>query len=318
MRSALRLHALIQVPNEIELHQYVFDNSVQQELHSDLQSLCTEYKATLVILPENGGVSGAYAKACELVIQDNFDYLWLWDQDSSPKPDCLTTLLSSFTQAQKQSSLPLLGAVSPRLIDPSGKDNHYVFYSEPFDLLGMRTKRFPTHLILSGEVTSTFFVNSGTLLAKAVIAKVGAPDVDFFMDLVDFDYSSRIVSAGFRLILNANTSVDHQVGNPDTRVIMGLQLINRKYSNFRYYYQARNEILMAQKSKTPIRFTFRALVHLTLIAVRIVVTESCVFSKILAFKIGIIDGLLGKKGKSYPKWIDSISPAKKLSSFNHG
>jgi GT2 family glycosyltransferase len=303
LREGLEAHSQVEVPEGCELNQYVFDNSELPELTPELEVICRHRKSQLVVLKENIGVSGAYAQACEIVLRDGYDYLWLWDQDSFPPKDCLKALLKTFSSDSESQTL---GAVAPLLYDPDKKDIHYVFYADPFDLSSMAKKRFPMHLIESGEVSTTYFINSGTLVARKAIEKIGAPDVDFFMDLVDYDYSSRMVAAGFRILVNADTRVAHRVGTPKPFIFFGKTLIGRGYSNFRYYYQARNEILMAKKSKSPFWLTLKALAHLTKISIRIAATESHFLIKILAFKIGILDGLIGKKGKTYPLWIENL------------
>jgi rhamnosyltransferase len=318
LKNALQLQSHISVPQNCELHLYIFDNSEAPALANELQALCDERNASLVVLDKNLGVSGAYAKAAQILLEKNYDYLWLWDQDSQPAPNCLESLLNTFSnefskkQSPSLSGCPVihpwkkLGVVLPKLSDPTGIDQHWFFYGPPHDLGKMRTHRFPMDCLERGEVATTYMVNSGALLSKELIQTVGAPNPDFFMDLVDFEYSSRITKCGFRMIVNADTTVLHSVGSPQRFSLLGRTIWARNYPAFRYYYQAKNEILLAKESDKSLSIGINASWRLFLRPIKIYFDRSNTWAKICAHFLGLIDGYRGIKGRSHAKWMERV------------
>lgn len=302
------------IPEGYELHVVVVDNSVDPDYHLKIKAVCDEFGAQFEPLPENVGVSGAYAFAGERVINQGYDYLWLWDQDSLPPNNCLVELLGSFQreQAKKQQvkeftqgklALKPLGMVGPKLMDPDLKDEFYIFFNPPYNLNRMRRHRFPMEWLESGEVETTYLVNSGSLIHRDVIAAVGGPDTDFFMDLVDFEYSSKVFSAGFRILVNANTVVNHRVGVPMPFKFGRRTLLGRNYVAFRYYYQARNDILLSRMGGLSFLSQLSMINRVLMRGIRIFLTEPYSRVKLLAHYAGFIDGIIGRKGRTHSDWM---------------
>ena len=292
----------------------VVDNSVDSKAHAELTALCDEFHVRFCPMTENFGVSGAYAYAGQEVLKMDYAYLWLWDQDSLPPRECLKELLGTFErESQKKANiqdftggrlkLNPLGMVGPKLMDPELKDEFFIFYNAPYNLGRMRSQRFPMEWVESGEVATTYLVNSGSLIQRDVIASVGGPDVNFFMDLVDFEYSSKVTSAGFRILVNANTTVNHRVGSPRPFRIAGRTLIGRNYMCFRYYYQARNDILLSRMGDLGLFNQFKMILIVLLRGLRILLTEERPTYKLVAHYLGFFDGLLGRKGRTHSSWM---------------
>jgi GT2 family glycosyltransferase len=304
LTKALECQQCMLVPAGYELELYVFDNSEDQTLVPKLQELCTGVKAKLVVLEKNVGVSGAYAQAAKIAIDENFGFLWLWDQDSEPDSHCLQGLVKTFATHMPNPNEPL-GVVVPKLHDPTGQDQHWVFNADPYDLAMMRTHRFPMNWVESGVVRTRFMINSGALLSRQLLETVGAPDPDFFMDLVDFEFSSRIVRSGFKILMNADSVIQHSVGTPVRFQFLWRTLWARNYPIFRYYYQAKNEMLLAKKGTRPASLLLKANVRLFLRPIKILYDREKTGKKICAHFLGWWHGLLGLKGRTHSKWMTS-------------
>jgi rhamnosyltransferase len=302
LAKALECQQRMFVPTGYEVTLYVFDNSENPSLVPKLQDLCASAKAKLIVLEKNVGVSGAYAQAAKIALEDNFAFLWLWDQDSEPKSSCLKGLVETFANDDYRSTEPL-GVVIPKLHDPTGQDQHWVFNADPYDLAMMRTHRFPMNWIESGVVRTTFMINSGALLSRQLLETVGAPDPDFFMDLVDFEYSSRIIQSGFKMLMNAESVIQHSVGAPVRFRFLWRTLWARNYPIFRYYYQAKNEMLLAKKGPRPVSLMFKANLRLTLRPIKILYDHDMTGKKVCAHFLGWWHGFLGLKGRTHSKWM---------------
>lgn len=314
LELALKAQAAMRVPAAYQMDIVVVDNSVDPETHKDLRKICEAFGAQFHPLAENLGVSGAYAYAGQVVVESDYSYLWLWDQDSLPPSNCLQELLATFEREdEKKESMrnftadrmpwAPLGMVGPKLMDPELKDEFYIFYNAPYNLNRMRGQRFPMEWVESGEVATTYLVNSGSLIHRDVIAAVGGPDTDFFMDLVDFEYSSKVVSAGFRIVVNANSVVNHRVGLPLPFKLAGRTLLGRNYVAFRYYYQARNDILLSRMGGLGLLSQLAMINRVLLRGVRIYLTERNSLVKLAAHYVGFLHGLVGLRGRTHAAWM---------------
>ena len=314
LEKAIQAQKAMVVPQGYQLDIVVVDNSTDEKFHAEIEQICHQLEVRFNPMQENLGVSGAYAHAGKEVIELGYDYLWLWDQDSLPPPECLAELLGTFEREDSKKKQMLhftggrilwnpLGMVGPKLMDPELKDEFFIFYNPPYNLNRMRGQRFPMEWLENGEVATTYLVNSGSLIHRDVIVAVGGPDTDFFMDLVDFEYSSKVISAGFRILVNSNTVVNHRVGAPLPFKLAGRTLIGRNYPCFRYYYQARNDILLSRMGGLGLLNQFSMMIRVFLRGLRIFLTERKTLAKLVAHYIGFCHGLIGKKGQTHSAWM---------------
>ena len=84
----------------------------------------------IIHYPENIGISGGLNIAIQWAIENNFDFLWTFDQDSQPSPDCLEILLAEYEYLQHK-QIPV-AIIAPTIIDcqtqidlPNGYLNKY-------------------------------------------------------------------------------------------------------------------------------------------------------------------------------------------------
>jgi rhamnosyltransferase len=312
--KAIDYQLAIVMPAQTQVDVYVFDNSENGKIQQKIQQICKEKAVKLEILPQNLGVSGAYAAATKIALEQNYDYLWLWDQDSHPPEDCLVHLMRTFDRepekqkkyrqiSSKGHTLLPLGVVLPKLFDPTLEDRHWIFFAPPFDMTIMTKERFPMDMVEGGEVATTYMVNSGALINRQTLQQMGPPNPDFFMDLVDFEFASRLTHAGIRMVMNADAVVIHSVGQPIQYRLLGRSLWARNYPIFRYYYQSKNEMLLAKASSRPLWISFKSTLRLSLRPIKILFDRDLQLKKIGAHFIGWFDGLRGIKGKSHAAWM---------------
>lgn len=293
----------MRAPARTTLSICVIDNTESEPVRERIRNLCALHAARFIALESNQGTAGAAYRARGLVLDEGYDYLWLWDQDSQAPPDCLHHLLESFSANDSDSRT--LGMVGPKPVDPAGVDAFFVFYNDPYDISRMYHRSYPVSWIERGEVRTNFLISSGTLIRRDVLESVDGPDPSLFIDTIDFAWCSQVVEAGYRILLNCDTSFLHRVGQPRPRTFFSRTIFGRNYPPLRYYYQARNDLLTAARGSRGawLRMLWTGFIR----GGRIVLTEQHAWPKVQAHYIGWFHGLVGRRGKTHAAWMQAAS-----------
>tara|TARA_R110001583_G_scaffold107898_1_gene256604 strand:- start:14415 stop:15257 length:843 start_codon:yes stop_codon:yes gene_type:complete len=86
-------------------------------------------------------------------------------------------------------------------------------------------------------------ITSGCIFNTKVFLESGGFKEEMFIDLVDFDFCTRVRSSGYNLIQLPFIGMQHKVGNSKVKSILGLSIIVYHHLPFRLYYQVRNPFL---------------------------------------------------------------------------
>lgn len=90
-------------------------------------------------------------------------------------------------------------------------------------------------------------VNSGSMIKAAIFQQAGFYDDALFIDYVDTDFCLRLQQYGFK-ILSANSVVlEHELGEKQTRNLLGFKVSFRIHSAWRYYYIMRNRWVLYRR-----------------------------------------------------------------------
>ena len=135
-------------------------------------------------------------------------YYWLLDDDSPPGPATLAAKV-----AVMAASDGTVGVVA-------GQGGHVRFGRIRHDLR-----------VVTRTQEADFTLVDGSVISSAAVVAAGYPRTDLFMMLEDFEYTTRIASAGFRLLVLSDTGT--------TRFHLGSTM------PWRGYYQARNMLRIA-------------------------------------------------------------------------
>ena len=133
------------------------------------------------------------------------------------------------------------------------------------------------------------------MILHDVFLRIGGFEEDLFIDNVDFEWCWRAKTYGYPTYLADEISMGHRVGEGDINFIKIIKL--QVPAPNRHYYRFRNTILLMKRSYTPLYFKIRSLI---LMSIELVVFTLLVKPKKRRFKMicrGIIDGVLGRKGK---------------------
>jgi len=224
-------------------------------------------------LKNNTGASGGFYYGIKKAYEKGFDWIWVMDDDATPKKDCLEKLLS------KKGANKNIDILAPLKIDIHGKiqTNHFGNFSDKsFSIRPLRKD--------DREISFSSFV--GPLFNRNVIKKVGFPNENFFIWHTDYEYFLRIKTAGFKTYLVDSAVIVH---NDD----YGRQ--KKKKLSWKNYYGWRNKFYIKKKYCKPFWF------YLYLVVFLLWQTSEIIFvyhqpKYIETLRKALFDGLNGKLG----------------------
>jgi rhamnosyltransferase len=141
-------------------------------------------------------------------------------------------------------------------------------------------------------------ITSGCVFEIKTFRDVGGFDEGLFIDLVDFDFCTKLRKSGRTIVLLNKVGMDHRVGNSRTVRLLGRKIVVYNHSPFRLYYQMRNLFLFARK-----HLTFDPLLGLYLLLdvfrlpLKALFFEQEKRARFFYLATGLQDGLLGREGR---------------------
>jgi len=204
---------------------FVYDNTETEPLLQE--SLLKLSKIEYYHDFKNEGIAKRLNLACEIALQQQFDWMLTMDQDSAFSEDAIHTYFNCFQQFQNRENVSIFGTNNGREIR-SNSTNCQI--KEVEDL-----------------------ITSGTLLNLSLFKKIGSFDEALFIDSVDREYCIRSKLSGYSIIQFTNIYFIHKLGTEVNRSsIKSLFIIKKKkeiHSPLRCYYIYRNMLYLEKKYK---------------------------------------------------------------------
>lgn len=241
----------------------------------------------------NLGTSGSVKTGLEYAVAHGYDWIWILDADSVPRPDALD-LLARLVESDDRSvgvactshNLVKLGQMlRGRMLTPGGP-------------------RLPKVQKDCKVVDCDSVIWSGALINLAVVERVGLPRAgtlgcweDLSLDYGDTEYTYRIHRAGFKILVHCDSIVDHPVGRGLHGRLMGWNLYSTNHPAFRRYLYFRNLVFFWLRLYHRRNWPMLAMwfgYRLTMILAGIVLLERDRGQKIKACLVGIYHGLRGR------------------------
>ena len=181
---------------------YIVDNSIKPLLLNDKNELLLIHH-----YPDNIGISEGLVKALKWAIDQDYDFLWTFDQDSIPAKNCLEMLLATYHQSSQQHDYKV-GIVAPIPSDPRTGEiiEGAVFYRDRFQ--GIKHNNDVDFYECDAPITS------GSLISLAAARTISPPCIDLFIDGIDLDYGFRLRQKGFHNLISSKANMHHNYGNP--------------------------------------------------------------------------------------------------------
>lgn len=181
--------------------------------------------ARVVRLPRNSGIGAALNAGIRDALADPAaSYVLTMDQDST-LPDGYVASLVSVADRARTAGIRV-GSVAPEFAG------------------GLRSNRRSE---LSGFVLAREPIQSGLLVPREVLEKLGLLDETLFIDGVDTEFFLRTTQEGARCLVAPGLSTGHQLGGTLTVDVLGRSIPVTVASTFRYYYQQRNLVVLLRR-----------------------------------------------------------------------
>jgi rhamnosyltransferase len=209
----------------------VVDNASTDETRS---LLAENYPhVTVLRMRENLGAGGALAAGLSYAAREKkHDWIWMFDQDSTPAPDALETMLEEARKFEGNSSEVGMLAALP-------VDQHKEISSSPW-LWRNRFVKPPVEVLSRPIVFADMVITSGAMVGRAVVEKIGLPRSDFFIDFVDYEYCLRARSHGYKIAVITGAKLFHEIGKAQKVRFLGQRYLWSQHRPFREYYKSRN------------------------------------------------------------------------------
>ncbi len=185
--------------------------------------------------PVNLGFAGGHNLVIQYALQQEFDYVWLLNNDAIVEPDCLGKLLAC------AESNPAIGMVSPVIKDLEAPHAYQQVLTllndtstgvdecaDPIQAADLQAQ-YPSRVILWG---------TGLLIKRTTLEKVGLLDEKLFAYSEDTDYSLRCMRHGLRNQVVFDATMLHY------------QPTGSRKAHY-YYYTQRNAFLTWKKYVSP-------------------------------------------------------------------
>ncbi|MEH2358942.1 glycosyltransferase family 2 protein, partial [Nostoc sp.] len=270
---------------------YIVDNSDKPLLFNDHSQLLLIHH-----YPKNIGIAEGLVKALGWAIDQEYDFLWTFDQDSIPTANCLEILLTIYHQLSQQDNYEV-GIIAPTPSDPrTGKViEGAVFFNDHF--VGLKHNNSVDFYECDSPITS------GSLVSLAAAKTISPPCADLFIDGIDLDYGLRLRQKGFHNLIATKAIMHHNFGSPIQVKFMNKYRYIQQYSALRHYYICRNHTYLETRfSQGYYRFTslIRRIKYMLLKILFIILYDlEDKQLKIWACLLGTYRGLIGNIGKTW-------------------
>jgi len=228
----------------------------------------------------NLGVAGALNQAACLALDEGFEWLATFDQDSLAPPGAIADLLALHARHPCHEEIAIL-AMSHR-DRATGRDYH-----RPGDILeeaeGWRSVRAT--------------ITSGSLTRCDLLDRLGMFDEGLFIDGVDHDLCLRCRQAGWLIVEARSPVMEHSLGAITHRRFLWRSVPCSNHSPDRRYYITRNTLeLCVRHFASDFAWSVRTAGHLVVASLAVVMLEEERLAKLGAIAEGVLHFALRRFG----------------------
>ncbi len=246
---------------------------------SDVGSVEAAARAAGCRLLMNGtnlGVAAALNQAARIAAAEGFEWLATFDQDSLVPAGALKDVISSFAAHPSREDIAIVSMA--RRDRGTGSD-----YTPAWAIL----EDTPTWRSVRTTITS------GSLIRVEILMQLGCFDETLFIDSVDHDFALRCRKAGYLVIEDKTTILQHSIGCSTSHRLLGHDVIISNHSETRQYYKTRNLLEVIRRSLAiDATWSWWAFVYMILGIAEVCLYEKHRGAKISAMIEGVRDFLL--------------------------
>ncbi|MBC8484779.1 MAG: glycosyltransferase family 2 protein, partial [Bacteroidetes bacterium] len=205
----------------------IVDNGSSDSCINMLQDICIEQNAHLIVNSNNLGIAIALNQGIRFIGDLGYKWVLTMDDDSSPKHDMINKMIIAYDHYPNKEKIGIIGA-NPRDTN-IGKSSSY-------------EKKCINNFWIEEPVVNT----SGSLMPLEVFYKIGPYKDEYFIDCVDQEYCLRLRANNYRVIVACHAELIHSIGHQEKAYIFKKEFIPTHHNHLRYYYRARNSLLLGR------------------------------------------------------------------------
>ena len=211
----------------------------------------------LIRLSENEGLAKALNRGINWARSKNYDYVFLFDQDSSLCDLFITRMIDAHIEASRFSKKGI-AAIGPRIINPQTmRQTPFKLFSKIFWRSDRAFADQEKHFI------ADFLITSGSLLTLKCIDDVGDMKESYFIDNVDLEWCFRAKSLGFDIVGTDAAVLYHAIGERSSSPLVKSGLL-AQHNPSRTYYSSRNRTHLYGAAYSPLGWKLRDIIRFTL------------------------------------------------------
>jgi rhamnosyltransferase len=253
----------------------VVDNGSNDDKLGRLRAARSTFRFHLIENGENLGIAEALNQGINWAKNQGYAWVILFDQDSLVTGGFIGQIFGAW---EAHPDRERVAAIHPRYLDP-------------------RTS-IEANVPRAADGSPIFPMTSGTLMPVWIFDKIGWFASEYFIDVVDWEYSFRIRSRKFRVADAVDAKLLHSPGNPTTINILGRTIRYSQHNAVRRYYMSRNRIAFYRKYLFCFPKWISKAVYKQLHEMGIcLIADKDRASQFRSFLMGTWDGLIGRMGK---------------------
>jgi rhamnosyltransferase len=242
-------------------------------------------------LNQNQGLSNALNKGIELAASEGHRNIFVFDQDTRI-PSCYFDHMLQFKNVMDGRY------TNCALCVPNFSDRNSGTFAK-YPIISRYSVRHRTCNNLESESPddALIAITSGTFIDYEMYRQIGPFNDDYFIDFIDNEYCLRVYCQGFRIAVNCDVTIDHAIGQRESRRFLSVSIKPNHHQPVRRYYIARNGVRTALEYFKPYPsyslLIFARFVHEIL---SIIFYERRAAKKLTYMCIGFVDGIIGRMG----------------------
>jgi rhamnosyltransferase len=254
-------------------HVVVVDNGSRGEAEEYLRTLEARPGYTVIRNHQNLGIAVALNLGVKYALEEGFDWIATFDQDSQVSDGFIVLMLETYEQAPHPEAIAI---IAPNCVD---RDSGCC-------LKALRAG--------NGKVLTA--MTSGSMMPSRAIQMLGPFDASLFMDYVDIEFCLRARHKGM-LIFQSPAILSHALGRITHHRILGIVCKTTNHSAARRYYITRNRLRLLIEYAADWPWAWRESRAILFETAKVALIEDHKREKFCSMIWGAVDALRGKVGK---------------------
>lgn len=257
-----KITAVLERVREMTNRIIIVDNASQNQI--SIMKLLKDSE-TFICLDNNKGIAVALNEGIKYVERQKLGVEWILTLDQDSVPDKNLLLLYS-NIIENESNTHNIGLIGASYLDFSIKSP--VKYRE-----------------------DSLLITSGLLHNINIFNNVGYYLEEYFIDYVDFEFSLRCKSFGYKNYKVLHKVLDHSLGIPKQKRILGIKILSTNHNAIRRYFMVRNGIWTCKLywKKFPKEILYKS-INICSNIIRMLLVDDDKINKIKAIGRGLKDG----------------------------